>query len=70
MLSVCWSEDRDGCLVANWYDDERAERGGFAETVVAMDDYRDEPLVDETEPDEDDDEQALWQPRVASVGRR
>ena len=37
MLIVRWIEDKEGCLLANWYDEEKAEHGGFAETVVPMD---------------------------------
>lgn len=75
-----WVEDKEGCLPANWYDDERAERGGFAETVVSMDDYlgrRSERLewvrdqvLDAADWDEDYDESALEQPRFASAGHR
>lgn len=29
MPIVRWNEDKEGCLVAAWFDDENAERGGF-----------------------------------------
>ena len=36
MLIVRWNEDKEGCLQARWYDDERIEHGDFVETVVRV----------------------------------
>ena len=79
MLTVRWVEDREGCLLANWYDDERAEHGGFAETFVALDDdlvrrsgrpdWLQELLADCAD-DEDCEEPALAHVDFALAGRR
>jgi hypothetical protein len=44
MLSVRWNEDKEGCLVATWCDDENAGRGGFVETLPPMDDWCEEEI--------------------------
>lgn len=69
MLTVRWMEDKEGCLVANWYDHEGAARGGFVETVVSMDDYLDERLAETCDQDEEYEEPFLAQPRIAAGGR-
>jgi hypothetical protein len=79
MLIVRWVEDREGCLLANWYDEERAEHGGFAETVVPMDDYLirrskcaevRKQVSDTADWDEDYEDQAPEQPRFALASHR
>jgi hypothetical protein len=74
MLIVRWVEDKEGCLLANWFDEERAEHGGFAESVVHMDDYldrRSERLESDTaDLDEDYEDLTLERPSFALAGRR
>jgi hypothetical protein len=77
MLNVRWNEDREGCLVANWYDDERAEHGEFAEIVVPMDEYLvrrsvsvREQVLDAEDWDEDYEEPPLTRPAFALASHR
>jgi hypothetical protein len=74
MLSVYWIENKEGWLLANWYDHERAERGGFAETLIQMDDdlvLRDEAPGYEETPDliDDDEDWPPAPPRFAAGAR-
>jgi hypothetical protein len=79
MLNLRWIEDKEGCLLANWYDNEKGEHGGFAETVVPMGELivlRDEGPgllheldADASDQDEDDEEPAPACLRFASGGR-
>ena len=39
MLMVRWNEDKEGCLFASWYDDDRIEHGNFVEPVMNMDEF-------------------------------
>lgn len=39
MLIVRWNEDKEGCLFASWYDDDRIEHGDFVEPVMNMDEF-------------------------------
>ena len=80
MLTVRWVEDREGCLFANWYDDERAEHGGFAEADTATDDdpvrrsgrpeWLRELIAECADGDEDYEEPVLTHPDFALSGRR
>lgn len=74
MLIVRWNEDKEGCLLANWYDDERIEHGGFVETVVQMEDYialrSERSEQDAWDEDEAWEPEALEQPRYALVNCR
>lgn len=74
MLTVRWNEDKEGCLFANWYDDEKIEHGGFVEAVVQMDDYtvfrNERPARDAWDEDEADEPEVLERPRFALANCR
>lgn len=57
MLIVRWNEDKEGRLLASWYDDDRVEHGHFSEAVAHMDDYivmkNGRPEMDVLDPDEE-----------------